>query len=104
MQRNLGYFHYPYGFKIFKNGDIQSGKKIRTNIFEAKKADLVEYGSFRRSGLKSSTSNPYLCVIHSSKGLKIDLFGGIGLYKHTSINVVYDKDVFDKLLNFSSYL
>lgn len=97
MQTQLGFFYYPLGYRIYNNGDVEYGTKIRANVLTARRANLIEYGNYKRKGIKSSTSNPYAFVIHSNKGLKVNILG-IGLYKNTTLLVKYDKDVFDYLI------
>jgi len=94
MIEKYGFFHYPEGFKIYKNWDIVKDDKIVANLRDACDKELVEYGTSRK-GLRSSSSDPNCLMIHKSKGLKVNIIGGIPLYRQTSINITFDKDVFD---------
>lgn len=94
MVKNNMFFYYPDGYKIHKNWDISKNDKVVANLRDAYENQLIEYGT-HSSGLRSSSSNPNCLMIHKSKGLKFSLVGGVPLFSQTSIDVVYDKDVFD---------
>lgn len=67
MIEKNGFFHYPEGFKIYKNWDVSKNDKIVANLREACDKELVEYGTSRK-GLRSSSSDPNCLMIHKSKG------------------------------------
>jgi hypothetical protein len=96
-----GYFLYKgtepvinkkYKFKICKNGDLYKNEEMRTNIIQAYKEDLLEWG-VSWSSLKFSSYNPYEFAIHKSHGPKFRLLG-IDLFSKTILTITMDHDVF----------
>lgn len=92
--KSNGFFHYPHehnttGYKIFNNGDIQKDGKVLINIKTAFDNKKVEYTAHMSTwNNRSSYSNPYLLTF-----IQPGFFA-----KNTEIQMLYDKDIFDKIL------
>lgn len=91
---NNDFFNYPRGYKIFNNGDIQRKDKVLGNINEASKNQLIDYGDVFFQSLKVQFSSPSTFIIWPSKDSSRSVFA-----KKIEIDVLYDKDVFDFLVN-----
>lgn len=92
-----GYFKYPNGDKIYNNGDVERYGNIQTNIFKAYENKRLDYGGGGFTGIlgRSKISNPYKLYIWDTQSkIKFAFLSG-----NFNIDVLYDKDVFDTILN-----
>ena len=91
------YFGYSRNIKIYRNGDLKKKGKIVDNIYKAYNENRVDYGDFyARSPLgRTQFYDPYTMYIwKSDSSFRNPLFGN-----SIKIEVFFDKDVFDALMN-----
>lgn len=108
MFANYGYIHYPNGFKLYENGTIMHNESVsNVNILHAINHSDYSYGtSSQRQTLRtsSSKSNPYELTLRESSNKKSASLLGFKFRDSETLNLFYDKDVFEKIYGKGKYL